>query len=286
MPASSGTTTNIEGRITRLGQKLTPPGFAWPDWMIAVELAARLGTDLGFESAEGAWDEIERVAPSHTGVTRAVLGDRRHRDGVVAPLDQPLPEPIGPAPESATDASTGATTGVVPADVDPIADPGIDAVESQGVPATSVTPTDAAIGIAPVVPDGDGPPRPPLLTYSGQGGSVTLPPLDAYSLRLVAGRKLYGQGTLVQRSPSLAGLAPAPCARANPSDLDRLGMGTGGRVRMRSPRANFVVDAIPDPGVPRGSVSLPFNSGDEEGAVAGELIDATAPVTDVRVETP
>ena len=42
-----GTTTNIEGRISRLGQKLVPPGQAWPDWMIASELAVHLGTDLG-----------------------------------------------------------------------------------------------------------------------------------------------------------------------------------------------------------------------------------------------
>ena len=46
------TTTNLEGRITRLGQKVTPPGTARPDWMIAVDLAARLGDDLGFESLD------------------------------------------------------------------------------------------------------------------------------------------------------------------------------------------------------------------------------------------
>ena len=41
-----GTTTNIEGRVSRLGQKLVPPGLAWPDWMIAAELAdgARRGS--------------------------------------------------------------------------------------------------------------------------------------------------------------------------------------------------------------------------------------------------
>ncbi|HSH58811.1 MAG TPA: NADH-quinone oxidoreductase subunit NuoG, partial [Acidimicrobiales bacterium] len=45
-----GTTTNIEGRITRLGQKVVPPGVARPDWMVAVELAAHLGPGLGVES--------------------------------------------------------------------------------------------------------------------------------------------------------------------------------------------------------------------------------------------
>ena len=116
--------------------------------------------------------------------------------------------------------------------------------------------------------------------------SVTLPPLDAYSLRLVAGRSLYGQGTLVQHAPALAALAKPPCVRAHPSDLDRLGMGRGGQVRVRSNRANFLVDAQPDPSVPRGSLSLAFNSGDLDGEGAGALIDAAAVVTDVRVETP
>ncbi len=65
----AGTTTNIEGRVMRVGQKLTPPSVCWPDWMIAVELAARTG--LGPRSADPPtelWDEIERLAPSHSGL--------------------------------------------------------------------------------------------------------------------------------------------------------------------------------------------------------------------------
>ncbi|MBX3287600.1 MAG: NADH-quinone oxidoreductase subunit NuoG, partial [Actinobacteria bacterium] len=52
-----GTTTNVEGRITSVRQKVTPPGTARPDWMIAAELAFRLGADLGFSSAVEAWAE-------------------------------------------------------------------------------------------------------------------------------------------------------------------------------------------------------------------------------------
>ena len=42
-----GTTTNIEGRVTTVGQKVTPRGTSRPDWMIAAELAELLGADLG-----------------------------------------------------------------------------------------------------------------------------------------------------------------------------------------------------------------------------------------------
>ncbi len=81
-----GTTTNIEGRVSRLGQKLVPPGQAWPDWMIAAELAVHLGADLGLDSVGDVWDEIERLAPAYRGITRAVLDAPGATDGVVAPL--------------------------------------------------------------------------------------------------------------------------------------------------------------------------------------------------------
>ena len=276
-----GTTTNLEGRVTRLGQKIVGRGVSWPDWMIAGELAQRLGTDLGLETLEQIWDEIERLAPSHVGVTRALLAGAAYRDGVVPPLAGPPPAHVAPPAVAATDTSTGATAGV-PAAVDPMADPGIDAVETQGVPATAV---DAAPEPAPSQPE---PSRaaPALISFQGGGQAAPLPPRDAYSLRLVSGRKLYGLGTLTQHAPSLASLGQPPCARANPSDLDRLGMGHGGRVRVRSNKASFVVDVEPDPGVPRGSLALAFNAGDDTGVSAGDLIDASAPVTDVRVETP
>ena len=43
-----GTTTNLEGRVLPVAQKVTAPGTARPDWMIAAELATRLDADLGF----------------------------------------------------------------------------------------------------------------------------------------------------------------------------------------------------------------------------------------------
>ena len=235
-----GTTTNIEGRITWLGQKIVPRGVSRADWMIAAELATLLGTELGFETIEQIWAEVEQVAPSHAGITAAVLADSRNRDGVVAPLAPPT--------------GSGGETDMVSAPVS--------------------------------TPDGAGPARPALLTFSGEAPAVLLPPLDAYSLRLVSARTLYGTGTLVQQAPALAALAQPPGARAHPSDLDRLGMGRGGQVRVRSNRASFLVDARPDAGVPRGSLSMAFNTGDAPGEGAGALIDASATITDVRVETP
>jgi NADH-quinone oxidoreductase subunit G len=80
----SGTTTNLEGRVSRLHQKVTAPGTARVDWMIAAELAFRLGGDLGLDSVEAIWDEIERLAPSHHGLTRARLASAEGLDGILA----------------------------------------------------------------------------------------------------------------------------------------------------------------------------------------------------------
>ncbi|HZQ27356.1 MAG TPA: molybdopterin-dependent oxidoreductase, partial [Acidimicrobiales bacterium] len=273
-----GTTTNIEGRVTRLGQKLVPPGVAWPDWMIAAELAHRLGGDLGVETLEEIWSEIERLAPSHAGITDAVLADRHHKDGVVAPYagGEGIEGRYG---EAAHATGAGSTTDV-PGELDPMSTPGVGAVEQQGVPATDVVVhehDEATEEPAPSLP------VPPMLAFQGAAEQAPLPQLDGYSLRLVVTRKLYDAGVLVQHSPALAALTPAPRIFANHYDLDRLGLGTGGRVKLRGSKGTLVGEAEVDDGVPRGSVALAFNL---PGDSAADLVDATAPVNDVRLETP
>ena len=64
-----GTFTNLEGRVSVAEQKVTPPGTARADWMIAAELALRLGADLGVESPESIRAEIAAVSPVHAELT-------------------------------------------------------------------------------------------------------------------------------------------------------------------------------------------------------------------------
>jgi NADH-quinone oxidoreductase subunit G len=142
-----GTTTNLEGRIFRLGQKLVPPGQAWPDWMIAGELAVHLGHDLGFDSVGTVWDEIERVAVSHRGITRAVLDAHGAADGVVAPLNL---SKVSLARRNAP--------------LDPIAVPGVESVERQGasLQAGLASSPNGSAG-APDAPVADGPASDPTV---------------------------------------------------------------------------------------------------------------------------
>jgi NADH-quinone oxidoreductase subunit G len=120
-----GTTTNLEGRVTRLAQKVAPPGVAWADWVIAAEIASLLGTDLGFSDLDSIWDEIERVAPSHRGLTTTALAAPDARDGVVVPL------PETPVAQGGIGRRGALSHMAVPL-IDPIAIPGIESVWKQG----------------------------------------------------------------------------------------------------------------------------------------------------------
>jgi NADH-quinone oxidoreductase subunit G len=81
-----GTTTNLEGRVSRLAQKVTAGGTARADWLIAAELADQLGNDLGIASLEDAWDALCLSRPAYAALPND-LGD-----GVLAVVNGgPLP---------------------------------------------------------------------------------------------------------------------------------------------------------------------------------------------------
>jgi len=278
----AGTTTNIEGRITRLGQKLVAPGQCWPDWMIAAELAERMSGGLGLSSVAEIWDEIERLAPSHVGITRRVLDEPAARDGVVAPL-------------SASPVRITMHRAMPP--FDPMATPGIDAVEAQGAPPRAGltvlgTDADTAAGGDTVSGNGAGATRPARLAWPQGVEAPALPGPDSYSLRLVSTRSLYDTGVQLEASPALAPLAPTAVVRAHPAELGRLGVADGDRVRVRSGRGALVLEARADGGVPQGVAAIGFNldpgpadGGEDSGTGASALIDAGQAVVDVRLET-
>jgi formylmethanofuran dehydrogenase subunit D len=109
---------------------------------------------------------------------------------------------------------------------------------------------------------------------------------DAYSLRLVAGHRMYDGGSLVQASPALAGLATLPSARLNPGEIERHGLRAGGTVRVLTQRTSVVLTVEEAPSVPRGVLEVPFGLVDN---VAATLIDgeemAQTGIVKVRLET-
>ena len=202
---ADGTFTNLEGRVSCSSRKVTPPGTARADWQIAVEIAARLGTVLPFDSPEAIRAELAASSDVHAPLTEAALS--------ASPVDGVL--------------LTGGS---------------LEAPRASG----SMAPAN-----------------------------------DAYSLRLVATRRMYDAGTAVQASGSSAGLPATTQVRLSPADFGKLGLEPGTPVKLVSGRGELVAPIAVDAGVPVGSAAIPANA---PGANANRLIDASSSVTDVRVE--
>jgi predicted molibdopterin-dependent oxidoreductase YjgC len=206
-----GTTTNLEGRVSGVRAKVSAPGLARADWMIASEIAFALGTDLEVESAADITELIAKHLPEFAGITPAALAAQP--DGVLVPVEVATPWSVK--------------------------------------------------------------------------AEAPIPTPDAYSLRLITSRELYDQGTSVQHSPSMAGLARAAAAHLHPGEVERHGLRSGDEVRVTSQTNSVVMHVAEDKNVPRGSVWIPFN---QTGSGAADLIDtddlfASGGITKVRLES-
>ncbi len=250
----AGTCTNLEGRVQRVGRKVTPGRTAMPAWRIASELALRFGSDFDLETVEEVQREIARLAPAFVGVDDDLL--RRARDGVVLPLT-----------EHAAELTFGAVGGAAGVSWEPIPP----TPEVTDVPEAGETPVPAAV-------------VPPLVLFHWNAAAESVPPVpvDAYALRLVAGRTLYGSDRVVVASPSLAALVAGPRLLVHPFDRDRLGVADGQKVRATTGRGSVELHVHADPETPQGTAFISVN---QAGPGAADLIDLSEPVTDLRVET-
>ena len=109
------------------------------------------------------------------------------------------------------------------------------------------------------------------------------PAVDAYSLRLVANRRLYDLGTDAQHSPGLGALTSDTVLRLHPHDFDRLGVDAGTVVTATSSKGSVSLPVQPDDRIGRGAAVVTLH---QPGPTVGALIDATARVTEIRVVKP
>ena len=273
---TAGTTTNIEGRVSTLTQRVTPAGTARADWLLATEIASRLGTDLGFVTVDDVLAEISAVAPSHLALDQAMADGIP--DGVLLPLDvMVITDDFEIIDESASVADGGAEV-EIQLEVD-----GTEAASDDvAVDAVDGAAADGAGIIEVIADDTDVVGAIPAFVAFTPSAPVVVPPVDAYGLRLIATRKLYDQGTIVQAASALAPLAPGSSLRLAPQDFERLGVAEGGRAVVRTERGSVTVAVLADAGVPRGVAAMIVDQAD--GRVT-DLIDALTIVTEVRVES-
>ena len=88
---TEGAFTNIEGRVSPMAQKVTPPGTARADWMIAADLARRLGADLGFASLAEIRSEMAEASELHRALTEEALAASPVEGVVLAGTQIPVP---------------------------------------------------------------------------------------------------------------------------------------------------------------------------------------------------
>jgi predicted molibdopterin-dependent oxidoreductase YjgC len=266
----TGSVTNLEGRVQRVGRKVAPEGTAMDDWRIAGELALRLGSDFDLATVDEVTDELARVAPALEGVDCALL--RVARDGVVLPLSEHADEIVLRRRGLSILADDGSG-----ASWDPIKVEGEALANVEGLEAFD---TDEEAGDAAAA--APRPALPPPWTWDGAVPDHEVPPRDAYALRLVVGRRLYDNGRMVSEAGALRRVRRPFPLHISPHDAAGLGIESGDDVRVASTRGSQVLPVAIDPGVPAGIAQLDFSA---DGAGAAALIDAHAVVTDLRLES-
>ncbi len=110
---------------------------------------------------------------------------------------------------------------------------------------------------------------------------VKIPKQKANSFRLIVTRSMYDRGVLAAHSAALKGLAPGSRIKANPEDMEKLGITSESTVRLIGSKGEIRTRLTPDPGTARGTIHALWN---QEGPDIRKLIDSSLPLNDLKIE--
>ena len=249
---SAGTTTNFEGRVTRLGQAVVPKGQSKPDFLIAAEIARELGMPSGPTAPEAILAEMSRELPLYRGLAYADLASNRYPDGLVVPLER-----------------KAVSISARPRKLDPIATPGLIAPYHQG-PAKPFA-SEAEAGKAEPGADSPKSPRVQLPEFAIDPAAVSVA-ADG-RLRLLLTRRLYRPTAQLAAAPILSQLTAKAEIRVAPSTLEAIGASDGSEVKLIGDHGTEVLV------VAKSDKSLP------DGVVQGRLGDGANLLQLVRTGT-
>ncbi len=251
---SEGSFTNLEGRLSTLSQKVTPPGIARADWMIAAELMERIIASSGFASLEEVRAEMTEVSPLYAPLAGNELDSTEGALLVrAAGLDnEAVTSEAQSSPGTGTDLkSVPINNGVLPA-------------RAAGLDSEAVT-SEAQ-------------------SSPGTGTDLKSVPINNSSLLLIATRRMYDDGVMLRNCPTSRSLAREAIARMSPDTLNRLQLPVNivVEVAATSSTASSSIKAVlrADAGVPIDAVALDWAA---PGAPANALISADESVTAVTV---
>ena len=92
-----------------------------------------------------------------------------------------------------------------------------------------------------------------------QLSSVKIPKQKTNSFRLVVTRSMYDKGVLSAHSAALKGLAPGSQIKANPEDMEKLGITSESTVRLIGSKGEIRTRLTPDPETTRGTIHALWN---------------------------
>lgn len=242
---AEGVMINSERNLTLTQQAVQPPGEALPDWQIIARVACAMGYAEAFSYASAAevFEEIKRTANATTGYDLRGASYARLRE---QPLQWPCTTPQAPARN----------------------------------PIRYVQPATAGERPAPV-----------FATASGKAQFFARPylppaelPDEQFPLVLNTGRVQHQWHTLTKtgKVPALNRLNPGPFVEVHPADAQRLGIGPGDRVSVRSRRGEAVLPAVVTDRVRPGNCFAPFHWNDVFGdslAINAVTHDAVDPIS-------
>ena len=111
--------------------------------------------------------------------------------------------------------------------------------------------------------------------------SVKIPKQKTNSFRLIATRSMYDKGVLASHSSALKELAPGSQIKANPEDMQKIGVSSESLVRLIGSKGEIKTRLILDPDTTSGTIHVLWN---QEGPEIRKLIDSSLPVNDLKIE--
>ncbi len=255
-----GTFTNLERRLQKLEQLLAAPGTAREVWRICAGIAAAMGDDWGWTSFDDVWADINASVPTHAEVDvqaltqpHPVAGPHQESGYELMPNDMVMAGPGGPMPKGHRSGAAFEAGQAWPLSWE------LRSFEAHLRP-----------GLIPVAADGTG----EVGTLTERASATRREP---GTFRLLSGRHIYDEGTMVSRSAMLHELAKEPFVALNAADAAEIGLSDGAQAVVEGATSVTLPVVIDD--IARGAVYIPY---DQPGLHANTLMRGPEPTVTVR----
>lgn len=276
-----GTFTNLERRLQKFEPLLSAPGTAQTPWRACAAIAMALGQDWGWKRFADVWVDIRANVATHKDVDPDTLTQEAPpaqafdtsgyaREADFRPLQ--IAGPGGQYPKGHRSGAPFQTGQNWPLSWELRA---FEARQRPGLIPSVPSDTDRSDTATPSSRSSEGSPSasPPAEASSGASGSSL-----QGGFRLLSGRFIYDEGSMVSRSRALQALQRKPFVEINDEDAKALGISDGDEVVVSGADNEMTLPARVI-GIAKGCVFVPY---DQVGLRANSLMEGVDPSVEVR----